>query len=61
MPSYGIILRNQSLNCVMYADDLLVILSSSLEGLQQSLSVCNRMIHLSSTYNKMKKSIKSVK
>ena len=34
----GIELGNQSLNCLMYADDLLVI-SNSPEGLQQSLNV----------------------
>ena len=34
----GVKLGNQSLNCLMYADDLLVI-SNSPEGLQQSLNV----------------------
>ena len=34
----GVVLGNQSLNCLMYADNLLVI-SPSPEGLQQSLDV----------------------
>ena len=37
----GVVLRNQSLNCLMYADDLLVI-SPSPEGLQQSLDVIHK-------------------
>ena len=37
----GVVLGNQSLNCLMYADDLLVI-SPSPEGLQQSLDVIHK-------------------
>ena len=37
----GVVLENQSLNCLMYADDLLVI-SPSPEGLQQSLDVIHK-------------------
>jgi len=37
----GMVLGNRSLNCLMYADDLLVI-SPSPEGLQQSLDVIHK-------------------
>ena len=37
----GVVLGNQSLSCLMYADDLLVIINS-LEGLQQSLDVIHK-------------------
>ena len=37
----GVVLENQSLNCLMYADDLLVI-SPSPEGLQQPLDVIHK-------------------
>ena len=37
----GVVLGNHSLNCLIYADDLLVI-SPSPEGLQQSLDVIHK-------------------
>ena len=37
----GVMIGNQSLSCLMYADDLLVIRPSP-EGLQQSLDVNNK-------------------
>ena len=39
--SPGVMLGNRTINCLMYADDLLII-SPSLEGLQQSLNVIQR-------------------
>ena len=37
----GAMLGNRTINCLMYADDLLII-SPSPEGLQQSLNVIHR-------------------
>ena len=39
--SPGVMLGNRTINCLMYADDLLII-SPSPEGLQQSLNVIHR-------------------